>query len=709
MAGYETFDDFMATEDASESTEQKPFQFRDNPKSEKETLTWLNTNFQHLEQSAQSRIFTYMRFQTLYKGIHWKRFPETSQEHREFDTTERKPRHTVNYIKEMVDGRVAQVSRLSTNVATIPNNDSQQDINNAQACKKLLDSRAQAMDLDTIHDDADFIKFLFGTVFQKVYWDPKEGPLLPSYKRATEKGVKIPQYDENGKRIKGKYIDEEIRMGDVCVENIGPERIFPEKNKKKWKDVDYVHEIDWVHLEELKAKYPNKAHKIHENDRSRLDFEELELSKPKDMVMVRTFYHRKTRFLPEGACIVYTDDVILEDKPYPYKHGKLPYVVDKDIDIYGELWGRSFISQIESMQRFYNTLQSSAAHDYGRAQAPKWMVPKGSVNYKALDNEYKVVEYRGPQPPRLESHNPVGEQLFQLQDRLEGQISKHSNIYDISRGKVPSGVTASSALRFLDEQESQMLRPLEKKRKKRVLDSYRMMSSVMGQYYANEKSSRMVNILGEKNEYMIQSFKQANFEQLYDVRLQNSPELPDTKTGKISAIIDLNAATQKDPIFTKEEIIEMLDLATDERFKSQATVAVTAARSVLEMILSGEEPPAPEPSDDFLVYYSMFTKAMQETVYKTKTPPEVKATMRAYIQALEMHMFQRAKKNLKFLNEVLALSNYPIFFELPMPMNVLAMQLQGQALPAQQSEQSPVDSQEIENIPKNLKEEEGNG
>lgn len=712
MAGYETFDDFLATEQMGETADQKPFQFRDDPNNEEETLKWLQTNFETLDQAAQSRIHTYMRNVSLYKGIHWKRYPEVAHDNREFDFTDRKPRHVVNFIREMVDGRVAQVSKLSTNVTVMPNNNEQDDINNARACKTLLRSRAQSIDLDNLHDEADRIKFLLGTVFQKVSWDPSEGPIHPAYEKAKKSGRKIPRIDlKTGKKLKGQFIDEEIRMGDVCVENLGPDLVYPEAGKTSWDKVDYLHELEWKPIEELKAEYPEKEDEIKETDKYRINYESVSLDKPDNMALVITFYHRKTKYLNEGAKIVYTPDVILESGPLPYNHGKLPFIVDKDIEVYGELWGRSFINQIESMQKFYNTLQSSAARDFGRAQAPKWMVPKGSVNYKSLNNDFGLVEFRGPVPPKLESHNPVGEQLFTMQDRLEGKISKHSNIYDISRGQVPSGVTASSALRFLDEQESQMLKPLEKRRKRRVLEAYRMMASVMGEYYKEEKSGRVANILGEKNEYLIESFKKADFNRVYDVRLQNSPELPDTKTGKISAIIDLNAATQSDPIFQKEEVIEMLDLGTDEKFKTKATVAVTAARTILEAILNGEQPPAPEPSDDFLVYYSIFTKAVQETSYKMKAPQPIKRAMQAYIKTLEWRMFQRGQKNLAFLNELLALDNYPIYYELPMPLNLLAQQLQGYALPVQSAEQSGMNSEKVNTIPKQsqLKEEDENG
>ena len=70
---------------------------------------------------------------------------------------------------------------------------------------------------------------------------------------------------------------------------------------------------------------------------------------------------------------------------------------------------------------------------------------------------------------------------------------------------------------------------------------------------------------------MIKKIKKANFALVKDLKLRNTSALPDSKTGRISTIVDLNISTQTDPIFRKEEIIQLLDLGMDDAFKSEAT------------------------------------------------------------------------------------------------------------------------------------------
>lgn len=664
----ETFDDFLSSEfDRGNTSTLKPFQFRDDPQDEKKTLEWLVENFNRKQKAAFSRLSTYKRNLALYKGIHWKSQDVRDYMREDDNLSQRKPRMTVNFIYEMVEAKVSQMARLRASIALIPNNDQANDINNAKSCKKLLDARADKIRLEQLHQEADRIKYIFGHVFQYVEWCEDEGPLHPKYLKSKQRyGEKIPKLDENGKPIKGKFIKESIHIGDVEVENLAPDRVFPELDKTSWREINEVDITEWVDIDELKAEYPDKKNDIQENDRQMYDYETFALVRPYNKVQVREFYHRKTSWLPTGAKIKYTDDCILSWEEYPYDEDCLPLVQDTDIDIYGELWGRSFIGNIDGLQKMYNNLQSATARDYNIASAPKWMVPKGACDFHDLNNELTIVEYTGPAAPVLVESKPTSSQTFEIQDRLEKKIAQHSGVYDISRGEVPPGITANSALRFLDEQESQRTFVAESKRKKRVIEVYRLMIKRMAQFY-KESDDRTLRILGEDNSYLIESMKKANFNEVYDIKFQNAPALPDTKTGKISAIIDLNTATQTDPIFRKEEIVQMLDLGLDDAFKDDATIAVTSAKMVLEKMLSGEKVPDPQPYDNLLVHYNIFIRKMQELSYKTKVPAKYQVDIELRVKMLEALMYRRMQKNPKFAMEISNLDNFPVFFEIPAP------------------------------------------
>lgn len=685
----ESFDDFLSTERQMENLDIPPFQFRED-KTEEGTHEWLTQNFDNMEHAAHSRRITYRRYQALYKNIHW-RFFDTRDTRRDQERSNRRPRHSVNFIREMVDNRCAQNARMKHNLAFIPHNDEQSDVNNAKLCKIAYDGYAEENELEVKHNEQDQVTFLFGHSFMWIDWDPEMGPYHPAYMKLMDKYEgKLPA------DIKKKLKKEEIRVGDVRVNVLGPDRVYPERNKTDWKDMDYCERIDFIDKEQLKADYPKKAHLITDNQRQIYDFDSAELIRPQNIIVTRTFYHKPTKYFPKGCKIVYNDDCILEWIDFPFEHGMLPAIPDTDIDIYSEFWGRSFIQDIEQQQRFYNAMQSAQARDFSWASAPKWLMPKGACDVNSLNNDLTIVEFTGPVAPVVATHQYTPPQTMELQDRIEKRISRQSKVYDISRGEVPSGVTANSALRFLDEQESQVILPQETKRKRRVIKSGRMILELMKQYYS-PGDNRTVRLIGSKNEHLIKSMKKADFTRIYDVKAQNTSALPDTKTGKIAAIIDLNTATQTDPIFRKEEVIEMLDLGNDKYFKDRASIAVDTANAALDAMMEGEQVAPPKIFDELLVYYSVFCKGIQHYSFKERIDDPTRAMVESYIQTLEMHMFERCKVNMKFCMEVLELNMFPMFFKPPMPMTkvlTLHQQDSGQMAPPQGGEEIKTDKVE---------------
>lgn len=647
MSRIESFDDFLSTEQMGKNFDITPFPFRDD-KSETGTLKWLNENFDAKTEASQSRMYTYRRHIALYKGIHYRHQKTRNDSRREYEYNPRKAKMVVNYVADMVDQRGTQSARLNVAFTAIPQSSSTKDENAAKAVLLLMKAKAVEIDFEGKQMNADQICDLYGTVFLYHKWDADIGELHPAFKKLKE--IANPR--------------KEYRVGDICVEALAPDRVYPQLFRRDWESVEEVDVVDWVHIEELKKDYPSKAKDISSNSRFFFDYETFEMTVPENQVMVRTWYHRPSKYLPKGAMIRYTDDVILEWTDYPYEHGKLPFIVDRDVIVPGELWGRSFITRIEQAQRFYNNIETSIARDYAVGSAPKWFMPKGACSITDLNNEATIVEYTGDRPPQYVVRNPSPGQALELQDRLDKKISRFSAVYDISRGEVPSGVTANSALRFLDEQESQRQVIREKRRKRRVLDSYKMCLEIMKQYY-KDSDERIIKYLGEDNSFLIENFYASDFFRVYDLRLQNTSALPDTKTGKIAAIIDLNTATQTDPVFRRSEVINMLDLGLDESFVDQATAALKSARAILDRILKGEQVAAPQIWEDLIVHHTVLYREMQKPTFQPNVPEEIKAVIVERVKVLEALMWTRSLSSPKFKMQLDQLEYYPLLFELP--------------------------------------------
>lgn len=669
---FETFDDLDKPLSAAKVI---PFQFREN-KTNDGTLEWLNQRFDRVYEASFPRFIMYKRYLGYYKN---------AQE----DVTDgitpavkganKKPKMRDNIVWDLVDQKTAEISKSSPKISFIPQSYfDQDDINNVKACKILCQSRMEEMKFEQLLSKQDRIMFLFGHSISEICWDDKAGPLNEKYVAKKKKaGGRVPKTDQNGIVIEGKFIeDDEMHLGDVVIKPLLPWYCFPEETKKSIKDCDYFETTEWKFQEEVEADYPAAKGKIKENSHVMWDMSAQDLYVPDNMVLVRTFWHKPTKHFPAGCKITYCSDAILEWIDFPYEDKQLPFVEDKDIEVMDEFWGRPFIINIEQFYKMNNSILSSQARAHGVLSAPKYVYPEGSVDKQSLNNEFGSIAYRGGVAPQVLQHNYVNRGELELTTSISSRTGKLARLFDVSRGEVPAGVTAAQALRLLEEQQFQAMSVTSNNRKQRILDLYRFTIKRMAQYYKAD-DGRMSRILGSNNSYLMQSFAKFDFNLIYDLRLENKSALSDSPAARMAEIVDLNIATQTDPIFKKKETIKLLGLNLVEAFQDEVTYAIDTAKQCLDMIINGEQAPDPEPTDGLLEFYGVFSRFVESPEYKFVLRPDTKAQVMAYIAAIEMLSYEKSVKNPKFAQELAAYEKYPMVFTPPTiaaPSNPAAVQ-----------------------------------
>jgi len=676
---FESFDDF----DNLKSTEEViPFQFRED-KSEEGTLEWLNKRFSKVYEGSFQRFIMYRRYLQMYKNVseeHGDGLTKTNT--RYVPGSSKKPKLRDNLVWDLVDQKVAEISKSTAKVAFIPQSYfDQDDINNAKACKILCQSRMEEMKFERIVSKMDRIMFLMGHTIAEICWNKDIGPLNPLYEQKKKQyGGKVPKTDKEGIVMEGKYLsDEEMRLGDVEIKPLLPYQFFPEETKKCIKDCDYAETIEWKFKEEVEADYPKAKGKIKENAHVMWDMSASDLSIPDNMVMVRCFWHKPTKHFPEGCKITYCEDMILDWEDFPYEDKELPFIEDKDIEIFDEFWGRPFIVNIEQFYRMNNSIWSGIARNHGVLNAPKYVFPEGSVDKQSLNNEFGSISYRGGTPPQVLQPNYVNRNELELSNLISTRAGKIARLFDISRGNVPQGVTAAQAMRLLEDQQFQAMSITANNRKQRILDLYRKVVFRMAQYYSSD-DGRMSRILGDNNSYLMKSFKKFDFNLIYDIRIENDSALSSSRAGRMADIVDLNTANQKEPVFGKKEMIKILGLNLVEAFQDEVTYSIDTARQCLDMILNGEPAPAPEMTDGLVEFYGVFSRFVESPEYKFIVRPETKQMIMDYIAAIEMLCYEKSVKNPAFQMEMSMFTKYPMVFTPPAiaaPMNpALAQNMQ---------------------------------
>ena len=659
-----SFDDFMDA-DFAEEAKTRPLFSVSKLDNDEEILKWIKEDYEYKRKKSRNRLSSLAEWVALYKGIHFKHTNRTND--RETNSS-RNPKMVINFIYEFVESKVARQNRFKPAVAVIPNNAGEyKDEINSKTVKKMLTSEWRCKKIDDVLRKKERHKFVFGESYLAVIWDKHAGPVSEGQKKAQKEGKKIPLLDKKGKKVMGEdgepiFIKESVRIGEICYKLYTPDRVFPQADVIDWADVKHVTVIDYIDIEELKMMYPEKAHLIKkETNQEHFDYGMLRTVKNENKVAVNTLWHKDDRFLEGGREIITTKDVVLSNGPLPYEDGEIPLIRNSDMDTPGELHARSFISQIRSIQRHFNSLASGVARNHGIASAPKWVMPQGSAKISSLGNDITVVEHKGAIAPKLVSYNPTSPEIFGYMDKLENYGEKLSGVHNISRGAPPPGIRAAIALQFLDEQENERSSDHIAKRNNVITELAEKTFNRQKQFY-KDSDGRILKTVGRDNSYQLRQFKKADIDGKYDFIIQNSSALPDAKSAKIQSLLDLRNGFQG--LIKDELVIDMLDLGAEESFKNAATVAVQSAKSEDDDILENAQMIEPAEYEDLLIHYSQHMTTLQSRTYKEKVDEKSKSALEMHIKATEYLMAMRATKNGMFRQKLMMVDNFPVFFTL---------------------------------------------
>jgi hypothetical protein len=277
---------------------------------------------------------------------------------------------------------------------------------------------------------------------------------------------------------------------------------------------------------------------------------------------------------------------------------------------------------------------------------------------------------------------PNAPEVYAFRNNLKEEMQTIYGNHGISRGEVPKGITAATALQFLNELESERSTTDIAKHGFLVQDLARMSISVAGDFYDVE-DGRMLRIVGENNKFLIRHFDAANLHKSYDIRFDNSSGLPETKAAKTQRILD---AMQRNPeMVSGARWEELLDLANTEKLTSLSTAALQAADSENEDLLAGVEVAPPEEWEEHIAHWESHSKIVQSRQFKEETSPDIRKSMLTHIRITEMAMFDKAEKNPEFSSKLATLVNFPIHIDLlqiyPAPLSQQHLELlaQGQA------------------------------
>jgi hypothetical protein len=343
---------------------------------------------------------------------------------------------------------MSKLTSQKPSATIVPASSEDKDIYAAQAGEQIWQSLYQEKKIHAILRRTVFWASTTGNGFMKSYWDPNK-------------------VDNKGEELMSPIDGQPMPvMGDIdyCAET--PFHIFiPDLRAEDIEDQPWVIHAQMKNAEQLSQLYGQKI--VREPGYPKLiedDFLSVmginENDKYKNVMTLEVWVKpRQIQILPEGGMFVVVNDRVVFGVPYfPYNYGKFP-IAKMGLIPTGKFYCDSTINDLIPLQREYNRVRGQIIEAKNRMAKPQLAAEMGSIDPTKVTSEPgQIIMYKpGYQAPTPIPLQDIPEYVLQEQDRIIADMDEISGQHEVSRGQSPTGVTAATAISYLQEQEDTKL------------------------------------------------------------------------------------------------------------------------------------------------------------------------------------------------------------------------------------------------------------
>lgn len=443
-------------------------------------------------------------------------------------------RPVINRIRPTVRTELAKLTSQKPNAYVVPASAEDRDLFAAQAGEQIWDSIYRKHHVQKVLRRALFWTLTCGTGWIKNYWDPT------------------------------KVDEDNQQLGDMCFEAETPFHIFvPDLREEELEKQPFVihaqlKSIDWVKLNfpELHMNFPSKTgEEILEDSWLNLVGASSTNDQHKVLVLECWVKPGKVAMFPEGAVFTVIGDELAQGMfGWPYEHKQYPFVKIDHIPG-GKFYSDSSIVDLIPLQREYNRTRGQIIEAKNRMAKPQLAAEKGSIDPSKITSEPgQVILYtpgfNAPQPIPLQT---LPGYVLQELDRILLDWSDIAGIHEVSQGQVPPGVTAATAISYLQEQDETKLSHTVESIESGIEKVAQMTLSYVGQYW---DASRTVKVTGLDGTFDAMAFRGSDLRGNTDIKIEAGSALPTSRAAKQALIMDF----MKMGFIQPDEGMEVLEL-----------------------------------------------------------------------------------------------------------------------------------------------------
>lgn len=465
-------------------------------------------------------------------------------------------RPVINRIRPIIRAELAKLTAQKPTATIVPATSEDRDLSAAQAGEQIWDSVYREKKLKSIFKQTMLWTLTCGTGFMKTYWDPSKA-------------------DKSG------------NQGDFAYENVSPFHLFvPDMMATDIEDQAYVIHIQAKSLDWVKLNYPGvkaQPNVMEANDILNDSFLNLVGAADfrKNAVLCYEVWVKPNQvdFMPNGG--MYTiigDNIVQFVERNPYLHQQFPFAKFEHVPT-GRFYADSIILDLIPIQREYNRTRGQMIEAKNRMAHPQLLAAEGSVDASKINTEPgQVIKYKlGFPPPQPLPLQNLPSYVVQEAERLLLDFEDISGQHQVSKGQVPPGVTAATAISFLQEQDESMLSTTFSSIEEGFEKIGYQTLCYVKQYW---DAPRIVKVVGRDGQFNVLSFMGSDLRENTDIRVEAGSALPTSKSAKQALLMDLMSQGFIPP----EKGLELMEVGGVQRLYEEIQIdSAQATRENMKM------------------------------------------------------------------------------------------------------------------------------
>lgn len=490
-------------------------------------VAWVKGEHERSAQARSSKVEQWRVNLMFFFGNQWVERTRTDiQGLRDTYTTPKKPyykdRRTINRTRSFVRAEHSKFLSSIPQAVAVPATAEDQDVRAAYAAEQAWVSISERRKLRQHYTKASWWAITTGNGFLKTWWDPNclYDPQDPANRGDITYGAITPF----------NLFIPDLREQDIEDQ---PYVITAYKKPVSWARHYYGEQLKGVTLQATSAS----ANSI-------LEEGVLNLQAGNNVLDSVTVYEAWVKpgaheLLPEGGIIIVVEETLvgIYREGLPYNHNQYPFTKFEHIPT-ATFYADSPLMDTNALQREYNDWRSRLGDYVKRMSAPQYAAAKGSVVAQKMTNEPGlVIEYKpGMPPPQPMPIPPIPQYVMDQQGVILQDWEDITGQHEVSRGTAPPGVTAGTAINYLQEKDDQFLTPQYQS----IEDGYEKIAgqtlTLFNQYV---DMPRKIKTIGADGAFDTMILNGADISSGLDVRIRRGSAVGQSQAAQEAKIMDM--------------------------------------------------------------------------------------------------------------------------------------------------------------------------